>query len=890
MSYGTIKVDTITFTDNSVDKSVSLSGLIQNPTFTGNITVTGTISGDVIRGGTTVSGATVTGTTANFVSGVFTTQISGATVTGTTASFTSGVFTNISGTTATITSGIIASGTAAAPSLAILADLDTGLFSPGANQLAVATNGTGRLFINSSGQVGVGATESSSTFGVHGTNAGGYVVSRINNTSATGFARLLFDINGGTNGTADISYVPGTFFAVGPSSNDTTTPIVFRNNNASERLRITSAGLVGIGTSSPGHILDVAGSTTTPIARIQSSSTGNNVLLSCQNLNGFAAGGGSRIRFGTLTQGVSAVEAGFDYDTASFQVTKNGSTLFTANSTGLGIGTTSPSTTLSIGASASSSYNGGVCLNRGPSTYNFYEASDGTNSVIFGLDNNLTVAKIGSVNSYPIGFFTGNNERARIDSSGRLLVGTSSARNKFFNTTYTPQLQLEGVGQQQSFFSLTNSVADNGGPVIGLAKQRSGSIGGNTIVNSGDSVGQIDFFGSDGTEMVALAEISAAVDGTPGANDMPGRLVFSTTADGASSPTERMRITSAGRVGIGTASPSAKLEVVGGNIRLDNNQGVEWGGVNNYIYGNESTDFIAVATNGNERSRWDSSGRLLVGTSSSLLSYANLQVTGGSDSAGHVCLANTSAAPVDGANIGSIRFTNSAGGIGAIFGCEADGAWTAGSNYRSRLVFATTADGASSPTERMKIIENGNVRIGRTNAYLGERLVVANTLNQRAASIVQDFNGTVPNVALFHTYARVGQSATQIEFQDFNGTTVGTITNNTAAVAYNTTSDYRLKENIAPVVDGITRLQQLKPSRFNFISDPSRIVDGFIAHEVQDIVHEAITGEKDAVDDDGNPVYQGIDQSKLVPLLTAALQEAIGEIESLKARLTAAGI
>jgi hypothetical protein len=158
MSYGTIKVDTITFTDNSVDKSVSLSGLIQNPTFTGNITVTGTISGDVIRGGTTVSGATVTGTTANFVSGVFTTQISGATVTGTTASFTSGVFTNISGTTATITSGIIASGTAAAPSLAILADLDTGLFSPGANQLAVATNGTGRLFIDASGNVGIGTS------------------------------------------------------------------------------------------------------------------------------------------------------------------------------------------------------------------------------------------------------------------------------------------------------------------------------------------------------------------------------------------------------------------------------------------------------------------------------------------------------------------------------------------------------------------------------------------------------------------------------------------------------------------------------------------------------------------------------------------------------------
>ena len=72
MPYGILKVDTITFTDNSVDKSVSLSGLVQNPTFTGNVTATGTISGDIIRGGTTISGVTVTGTTANFVSGVFT--------------------------------------------------------------------------------------------------------------------------------------------------------------------------------------------------------------------------------------------------------------------------------------------------------------------------------------------------------------------------------------------------------------------------------------------------------------------------------------------------------------------------------------------------------------------------------------------------------------------------------------------------------------------------------------------------------------------------------------------------------------------------------------------------------------------------------------------------
>ena len=75
MPYGIIKVDTITFTDNSVDKTVSISGLVQNPTFTGNVTATGTISGNVIRGGTTISGETITGTTANFVSGVFTSNI-----------------------------------------------------------------------------------------------------------------------------------------------------------------------------------------------------------------------------------------------------------------------------------------------------------------------------------------------------------------------------------------------------------------------------------------------------------------------------------------------------------------------------------------------------------------------------------------------------------------------------------------------------------------------------------------------------------------------------------------------------------------------------------------------------------------------------------------------
>jgi hypothetical protein len=136
--------------------------------------------------------------------------------------------------------------------------------------------------------------------------------------------------------------------------------------------------------------------------------------------------------------------------------------------------------------------------------------------------------------------------------------------------------------------------------------------------------------------------------------------------------------------------------------------------------------------------------------------------------------------------------------------------------------------------------------------------------------------------------------------------TCGSITTNQTTTAYNTSSDYRLKENVVPMQDALQRITQLKPSRFNFIADDSVVVDGFIAHEVQEVVPEAISGEKDAVrdeeyevtpavlDDDGNeitpavmdtrsvPEYQGIDQSKLVPLLVGAVQELTARLEALE--------
>nr|AKH48656.1 hypothetical protein SWVG_00011 [uncultured marine virus] len=121
--------------------------------------------------------------------------------------------------------------------------------------------------------------------------------------------------------------------------------------------------------------------------------------------------------------------------------------------------------------------------------------------------------------------------------------------------------------------------------------------------------------------------------------------------------------------------------------------------------------------------------------------------------------------------------------------------------------------------------------------------------------------------------------------QSVSGTTqIGSISMTNGATAYNTTSDYRLKENVVEMTGSVDRVKQLKPSRFNFISEPdTKIVDGFLAHEVSSVVPEAIHGEKDAVDDQGNIIYQGIDQSKLVPLLVGAIKELTARIEALEA-------
>jgi hypothetical protein len=127
-------------------------------------------------------------------------------------------------------------------------------------------------------------------------------------------------------------------------------------------------------------------------------------------------------------------------------------------------------------------------------------------------------------------------------------------------------------------------------------------------------------------------------------------------------------------------------------------------------------------------------------------------------------------------------------------------------------------------------------------------------------------------------------SATLITFRQQGTNTRGTITTDGSTVSYNTSSDYRLKENVKPMIGALETLAKLKPVTYSWKENGSN-GQGFIAHELQEVVPDAVTGEKDAVDKDGKPVYQGVDTSFLVATLTAAIQELSAKVDTLQAEL-----
>ena len=593
MAYGTVKVDNITFDNGGSDQNVTVSGLYNS--LTSGITVTGTISGAVVIGstsvsGTTVAGVTVTsttiqgasgtftsltgttiqGTTATYTTGSFTsltgttiqgttatyttgsfTSLTGTTTTGTTSSFTSGVFTTLSGATATFTSGIIASGTAAAPSLAILGDLDTGIFSPSANQLAVATNGTGRLLINNSGAVIRGHDESVS-------------VVRVDN--GTSVFNCGFQVVGGVLG-----------------------------NGANQ-----SISAFGTSSSAFGAQLYLTKSNTATID--------DQALVANNDLIGVIQFQGSD---GTQYRRVADIRCDVDGVAASGDVP--GRLVFRTNPAG----STTPLERLRITSA------GLVGIGISVPTAQLHVANVGTNDsfIVEDSGSDATPFRIDSSG----GVFTGS----------QLVVGAQEAYSDGNSTIGRAQINSAGLNNSRTF----SHIHWGGNPRFRHCSTPSTTLGTHTISALSNVIGAHEFYASDGVNFIPSASIQSTVDATPSVGVVPGNLTFSTAPAGTL--TERLRITSAGLVGIGTTSPASPLHIVNSSAGTAN--GIElnnFTGDSSYVKSgrgltlaadfdsNSSGDqsYISFETDAVERVKIDSAGRLLVGTSSARESRAGNSV------------------------------------------------------------------------------------------------------------------------------------------------------------------------------------------------------------------------------------------------------------------------
>jgi hypothetical protein len=276
-----------------------------------------------------------------------------------------------------------------------------------------------------------------------------------------------------------------------------------------------------------------------------------------------------------------------------------------------------------------------------------------------------------------------------------------------------------------------------------------------------------------------------------------------------------------------------------------------------------------------EYARFDSSGRLLIGTTT--------------ESGTNRILVDTAATGPD-----ALRVQNT-GGTGSRIGAWADGSETIGGgpNYYMQNVTGPNVWAASmqmgpsseiiffqypndSWKERLRVDASGNLLVGKTSS---SSTVVGTALCSfgRTDMITSGGVCSVMN--------RQTSTGTILEFQYANGV-IGTISTNGSTTAYNTSSDYRLKENVAPMQNALDTVAQLNPVTYTWKADGSA-GQGFIAHELQAVVPDCVTGEKDAVDADGKPKYQGVDTSFLVGILTKAIQEQQTTIEALEARITA---
>jgi len=448
-----------------------------------------------------------------------------------------------------------------------------------------------------------------------------------------------------------------------------------------------------------------------------------------------------------------------------------------------------------------------------------------------------TIQNAGAGTNTDLSFNTAGSEAMRIDSSGNVGIGTSS-----------PSANLE-ITQSGNNVGLLVS----GGGYNYTAKFESSDAEANIIIEDSNSTNNGNMIGVATNDMYFITNTS-----------------------------ERMRIDSSGAVIINNSGGDAQL-YLGGTSGSDRMY-LARAGDNGFLW-NVDSGYLVFATNNSEAMRIDSSGSVGIGTSSP---SERLHVSTPSASGTEAAARFSSSNDASGCKIERSGSSWRLASQGSLYlGADYD---ANGTSPDSLIIFETDA------TERMRIDASGNILFNTTavpSASSGGAAFDPNT-NGRAVLKLATTNTGNQGLA---------------EFFNPNGQVGGIVTNG-SATAYNTSSDYRLKTDAQPMTGASARVQALNPVNFEWIASGER-VDGFLAHEAQEVVPEAVTGTKDAMrdeeyevtpavlDDDGNevtpavmgtrsvPEYQGIDQSKLVPLLTAALQEALTKIDALETRITA---
>ena len=707
-----------------------------------------------------------------------------------------------------------------------------------ANRIENLTTTDGGININNSGNVGIGTSSPSAALEIvqtsdmavfastTGTNNSARFEARSGNGTTSGkYAYVRFNNNDTNNQRYDI----GTYG---------TDNLTFRDVKAgSTRMTLDTSGNVGINTTSPTFPSGTGVAihhTVAPRLKFTNDATGQ------------TSSDGQHIFSNNLDFVFENKEAG------NMRFYNNGSERARFDTSGrLLLGTTTEGDVNADDLTIANSGNCGMTIRSGASNSGSIFFSDGTSGVaeyqgqiLYDHNNNY------------MRFQTGASERMRIDSSGRLLSGTTSAPGTVGGFSH---VNIKGT-----------SINANG--AIGLYRNTASP-------SAGQGIGAIYFANSDGN---AGAYIQGQSDGTWGTNDYPGRLIFFTTADGASSATERMRIASDGLVSL-----SDDLLIKGDSSKIYGNVANGASGPNNsYIemYSSNNGDMTFATTystanfiwkNGTtptERMRVNSSGMLQVGGTTSADNGNKVEIT--SSSGGTIGFLRNDTSTVQGDPIGAIGFYgNDSNGTyqdAARIEVNADGDHATG-DKPAKIEFKVSADGGNTPIQRFIIESDGEQRMFSANPSY--TLVLNNGASAGTSYLFLEGRHSATS--------NTGQTGTR----SLSITTNGNIynTNN----SYGQISDVKLKENIVNASSQWDDIKGVQVRNFNFKEEtghPTHTQIGVVAQELETVSPGLVydTPDVDADRNDLGTVTKTVNYSVLYMKAVKALQEAQTRIEALE--------